>query len=141
MIRRDVLSKRIKYFISNAPPEADEARLAWLTAARWPVERAIEDSKDELKMNQYAMRSWRGWYHHITLMMIAHLFLVSVQQALKEDAPALTVSQARFLLQAVLPKPVFDVEAALQALRQIQRSNYAAYLSHRKRVLRKLNET
>jgi len=141
VIRRDVLRGEMKYFLSNAPPETPVTQLAWLSAARWPVEQSIEDCKDELKMNQYAMRSWRGWYHHMTLVMIAHLFLVSVQQALKEDAPALTVSQARLLLQAVLPRPVFDVEAALEALRQIQRTNHMAYLSHRKRTLKKLGVT
>lgn len=138
VIRRNVGSGETKYFLSNAPQETPQAQLAWLSAARWPMEQSIEDCKDELKMNQYAMRSWRGWYHHMTLVMIAHLFLVSVQQELKEDAPALTVSQARLLLQAVLPKPVFDEQAALAALRQIQRTNHAAYLSHRKRTLKKL---
>jgi hypothetical protein len=87
------------------------------------------------------MRSWRGWYHHVTLVMIAHLFLVTVQQTLKEDAPALTVSQARLLLQAVLPKPVFDAQAALAVLRQVQRANHAAYLSHRRKTLQKLGVT
>ncbi|MGQ9740891.1 hypothetical protein [Chloroflexus sp.] len=67
------------------------------------------------------MCSRRGWYHHLTLMMIAHLFLVSVHQALTEDAPAVTVSRARLLLQAVLAKTVNDVEADVQAVRQIQR--------------------
>lgn len=119
VIRRDALSGETKYFLSNAPQETPVPQLAWLNAARWPVEQSIEDCKDELKMNQYAMRSWRGWYHPMTLVMIAHLFLVRVQQTLKEDAPALTVSQARLLLQAVLPRPVFDVKAALEALRQI----------------------
>lgn len=140
VVRRDVISGATKYFLSNAPPTISQAQLAWLSAARWPVEQTIEDCKDELKMNQYAMRGWRGWYHHMALVMIAHLFLVSIQQDLKEDAPALTVSQARLLLQAVLPRPTFDIEAALQSVRQIQCSNHLAYLSHRKRTLRRLNE-
>jgi len=141
VIRQNVLTGEMKYFLSNAPQDTPAAQLAGLSAARWPVEQGIEDCKDELKMNQYAMRSWRGWHHHMTLVMIAHLFLVTTQQALKEDAPALTVSQARLLLQAVLPKPVFDAEAALQTLRQIQRANHAAYLSHRRRTLQKLDAT
>jgi len=92
-------------------------------------------------IDSYAMRSWVGWYHHMTLIMLAHLFLVSVQLDLREDAPALTVSQARMLLQAVLPKPAFDEAAAIQAIGQIQRANHAAYLSHRRRTLRKLGVT
>ncbi|MGC8817762.1 MAG: hypothetical protein ACP5PX_08320 [Candidatus Hadarchaeum sp.] len=39
---------------------------------------------------------------------------------------------------AVLPRPIFDEEAALVMLRQIQQANHRAYLSHRKRTLQKL---
>lgn len=138
VIRQDVLSGERKYFLSNAPLEIREEQLAWLSAARWPVERSIEDCKDELRMNQYAMRGWRGWYHHMTLVMIAHLFLITLQQDYREEAPALTVSQTRMLLEAVLPRPVFNANAALRALRDIQRGNHRAYLSHRQRTLRKL---
>ena len=92
-------------------------------------------------MNQYAMRSWRGWYHHMTLVMIAHLFLVTLQQEFREDMPALTVSQARMLLESVLPKQIFDAGAALEALSKIQLSNHRAYLSHRRNTLRRLLDT
>ena len=141
VMRHDVLSGERKYLLSNAPVETQQSQLAWLSAARWPVERSIEDCKDELKMNQYAMRSWRGWYHHMTLVMIAHLFLVTLQQEFREDMPALTVSQARMLLESVLPKQIFDAGAALEALSKIQLSNHRAYLSHRRNTLRRLLDT
>lgn len=141
VIRHDVLNGEWKYFLSNAPLETQESQFAWLSAARWPVEKSIEDCKDELKMNQYAMRSWRGWYHHMTLVMIAHLFLVTLQQEFREDMPSLTVPQARMLLESVLPKQVFDADAALEALSKIQLSNHRAYLSHRRNTLRKLLDT
>jgi len=141
VIRHDVLSGEWKYFLSNAPVETHQAQFAWLSAARWPVEKSIEDCKDELKMNQYAMRSWLGWYHHMTLIMIAHLFLVTLQQYLGEQVPALTVPQARMLLEAVLPRPVFDANIALKYLRRIQLANHRSYLSHRRRTLRRLVAT
>ena len=140
VIRHDVSSGEHRYYLSNAPGETQQSQLAWLTAARWPVERSIEDCKDELRMNQYSMRSWHGWYHHMTLVMIAHLFLVTLQQEFHEQAPALTVSQARMLLKAVLPRPTFDVAAALEVLRKIQLCNHRAYLSNRRRTLRKLGK-
>ena len=61
------------------------------------------------EMNQYAMRSWRGWSYHTTLVMIAYLFLVTLQQEFRENVPALTVPQARMLLGSVLPRQVFDL--------------------------------
>ncbi len=105
VLRRDVLTGEIQSFLSNAPADMAPTRLAWLTAARWPVEQCIEEAKDALHLNQYALRSWRGWYHPVTLILIAHLFLVTVQQAFQAQAPALTVPQARWLWQVVLPKP------------------------------------
>jgi hypothetical protein len=68
------------------------------------------------------------------------LFLVTLQQEFREQTPALTVSQARMLLKAVLPRPVFDVNAALKVLRKIQTCNHKSYLSNRRRTLRKLGK-
>ena len=52
----------------------------------------------------------------------------------------LSLAEARLLLRAVLPQPVFNVAAALDLLRYQQRRKVAAYRSHRKRALRRLDE-
>jgi len=41
-------------------------------------------------MDQYELRFWRGWHHHMTLVILAHHFLVRWQQklALREGALA-----------------------------------------------------
>ena len=49
-----------------------------------------------------------------------------------------SVVQMRLLLQAVLPQPVLDVPAAFALIAYLQRRNYAAYCSHRKRLLAQL---
>jgi hypothetical protein len=50
----------------------------------------------------------------------------------------LSVAQVRLLLQAALPQPVLDLPAALALIASQQRHNYAAYRSHRKRLLAQL---
>jgi hypothetical protein len=109
-----------------------------MTAWRWPVETVIEECKGELGFDHYEVRGWRGWHHHTTLTMLAHHFLVQLRVEMGAEAPALTVSQARRLLQVVLPKRDFDAPAALAEIERIQRQNHAAYRSHRKRHRRKL---
>jgi len=76
-------------FLSNAPPDlpAAEETLAQRSAARWPVERGIEEGKGEVGLDQYEVRGWVGWHHHVTLSFLAHHFLVQVRLRLGEKKP------------------------------------------------------
>lgn len=139
VIRRNVTEPSdVRYYLSNAPEETMEAELARLLGMRWPVELTFEQGKQEVGLDAYEVRSWQGWHHHMLMVMLAHHFLVWVRLVWKEQAPALTLNQVRLLLTSVLPKPVFDAERALFVVQYYQRRNHAAYLSHRKRTLKKL---
>lgn len=50
----------------------------------------------------------------------------------------LSVAQIGLLLRVALPQPVLDLPAALALIAYQQRHNYAAYRSHRKRLLAQL---
>ncbi len=50
----------------------------------------------------------------------------------------LSIAQVCLLLRVVLPQPVLDLPAALALIAYQQRRNYAAYCSHRKRLLAQL---
>jgi hypothetical protein len=52
----------------------------------------------------------------------------------------LSIAQVRLLLQVVLPQPALDLPAAWALIVYQQRHNYAAYCSHRKRLLAQLQE-
>jgi len=58
---------------------------------------------------------------------------------LGKKSPALTVPQVRQLLMVVLPKRHLDAKTAIALIDWIQRHNYAAYCSHRRRTLRRLD--
>ena len=57
---------------------------------RWPIECCFEEGKGELGMDHYELRFWRGGYHHMTLVILAHHFLVRLRQRLMPCAPPST---------------------------------------------------
>jgi len=77
----------LKAFLSNAPADLSGDTLARRTAARWPVERGIEEGKGEVGLDHYEVRGWVGWHHHVTLSFLAHHFLVQARLRLGEKKP------------------------------------------------------
>jgi len=135
IFRRDVTTGELKCYLSNAPADTTLETLVWLSGMRWPIETCFEEGKQHIGMGDYQVRSWLGWHHHMTLVILAHFFLVRVKLKLKETAPALTLPQVVLLLSAILPRREMNAQWALDVLNYRQRRNYAAYLSHRKRRL------
>ena len=84
-------------------------------------------------MDHYEVRKYTGWHHHMLTTMLAHFFLWHLKIHVGKKAPALTVSQIRRLLEAVLPWQRERIADALELLAWRQRRNHSAYLSHRKR--------
>lgn len=78
---------QLKTYLSNATADVPCTELVRVAGMRWPVETAIEDGKDKLGMNEYMVRSWLGWHHHMTLCILAHHFLVRTQKRLKRGLP------------------------------------------------------
>jgi SRSO17 transposase len=65
-----------KYFFSNLPAGTSLRRLVRTAKGRWWVEHSYKELKDELGLDHFEGRSWRGWHHHVTLVLLAYAFLV-----------------------------------------------------------------
>lgn len=120
----------IHYFLSNAPEETPMDELVYVAAMRWPIEIIFEQAKQLLGLNEYETRTWFGWHHHMTHVILAFGFLARTQAIFKTDAPALTLPQVVDLLKSVLPKPVFDAAAAIKLLQYKQQRIASAKMSH-----------
>lgn len=69
----------LKVFLSNAPTDTPLGELVRVSGMRWPIETCFEEAKGSLGMADYQTRSWRGWRHHMTLVILAHHFLVRLK--------------------------------------------------------------
>ena len=66
-----------KYWLSTVPEDIDLAELVSLAKIRWRVERDYQELKDELGLDHFEGRSWRGFHHHGVLCMAAYAFLAA----------------------------------------------------------------
>jgi len=64
-----------KYFFCDLPETYTLRRLVRLAKCRWKIEQDYQQLKEELGLDHYEGRSWIGWHHHTTLVMMAHAFL------------------------------------------------------------------
>lgn len=78
----------IKYAFSNLPPETPRDRAVLLWRSRWPVEQGYQQMKEELGLDHFEGRSWRGFHHHACLVMVAFGFLALERHQVESSAPA-----------------------------------------------------
>ena len=91
---------RYKYYVSNAPRSTSVRRLLHWAHQRWKIEQSYQQLKEELGLDHFEGRSWRGLHHHLTLCFLAYGFLQLLQQRKKR---ALVSARRPSLAQPPLP--------------------------------------
>jgi len=65
-----------RYWFSTLPADIAFKDLVATVKARWMIERDYLELKQELGLNHYEGRSWRGFHHHASLCIAAYGFLM-----------------------------------------------------------------
>src|SRR2546430_1465372 len=85
-------------YVVFAPQPTTLEDVVRVAGSRWTVESGFEVAKGEVGLDQDEVRTWRGWYRHITLVMWA-LALLTVMRAgtiavemLKKSLPSPTLA-------------------------------------------------
>ena len=132
IIRKDD-NGEMKYQLSNASPNATKNRLAEMSCSRYWIERAFEDGKGEVGMADYEVRGWTGWHHHMTMVLLAMLFLLILQLKWKDKAPMLTIQDVREILEVILPKRSIIKRDILDIIKEKHKTRESARRSHHKK--------
>jgi SRSO17 transposase len=76
----------IAYFTVFAPQTTPLESVVQVAGSRWVIEVGFKTAKGEVGLDQYEVRSWMGWYRHITLALLAHAFLAAIKAMEKKRA-------------------------------------------------------
>ena len=57
-----------------------------LSRSRWHIEQYFQRSKDDLGLDHFEGRSWRGFHHHLVLSAVAYLFILAVYLRCKKTS-------------------------------------------------------
>ncbi len=83
VVRRSLPSaavqEKLAYFLVFAKPETTLEEMVQAIGSRWTVEQCFEVGKGEVGLADYEVRSWHGWYRHVTLALVAQAFLTVVR--------------------------------------------------------------
>jgi SRSO17 transposase len=88
VIKRSLAGKpTYQYFVSNAPSGTRLNDFAWLSGIDWSFDRCFREAKTQLGMDQYELRKYTGWNHHMLACMLVHFFLwhINVKYGLKSS--------------------------------------------------------
>jgi SRSO17 transposase len=81
LVRRSVSeSTELRAYVVFAPEATTLEEVVRVAGTRWTIEQLFEAAKGEVGLDHYEVRSWTGWYRHITLTMWA-LALLTVLRA------------------------------------------------------------
>jgi SRSO17 transposase len=64
-----------KFYLSTQTASCSVKELVRTAHLRWRVERDYQDMKQEVGLDSYEGRTWRGFHHHAALCAAAHAFL------------------------------------------------------------------
>jgi hypothetical protein len=131
-----------RYYLTPTQTPASEreepslAELARVIKAGSCIEASFKRGKSEAGMDEYQVRTWEGWHHHMALTLMAVWFLIRETHRGQQLTPALTLPQVRYglslLLLEVFCTPGID-SICRQVQRQLLRNELARFYHHRAR--------
>lgn len=90
-----------KYYLLHLPPHTPLVDLVALARSRWPIEQQYRELKDELGLDHFEGRSFRGWAHHVVLTAVALTFL-QIERGRATDGPRPTLPVVRGWVREIM---------------------------------------
>jgi SRSO17 transposase len=73
------------YYLAHLHRPPRKAQCLKLSRSRWHIEQYYQRSKDDLGLDHFEGRFWRGFHHHLVLSAIAYLFILTTYLRRKKN--------------------------------------------------------
>lgn len=133
IIRCDDDKNQVKYQFSNAPLDTSLQLFTLMSGSRYWIERTFEDGKGIAGLADYQVRSWTGWHHHMTMTLLAMLYILMLMVDMGEKAEFLTVQDVKEILEVIMPKRKVTRKELLHLLLEKHKARLSARQSHHRR--------
>jgi SRSO17 transposase len=70
-------SKPTKFVLATLPRRMSKKNIVRTIKERWRTERAYQEMKGELGLDHFEGRSFRGWHHHVSVVLCCYAFVVA----------------------------------------------------------------
>ena len=100
VIRKSLVKKdKTKYSLSNIPvDEQSVEEFAFMQAQRFWIERCFRDNSHDLGMSDYQVRTYKGFFNHMTLTSVALEWVLTARLENANDIPLLSVNDVRIMI-------------------------------------------
>lgn len=83
----------LKFAFSNLSAGTSRLSAVRLWKSRWPVEQGYQQLKEELGLDHFEGRSWRGFHHHAAMTLLAYGFMLLERERLMGERERKNVSR------------------------------------------------
>lgn len=69
----------LKAYLCWGLDEASLEELVELAHLQWTIEHFHRDAKQELALDDFEGRTWKGWHHHVSMVLLAYAFIATLR--------------------------------------------------------------
>ena len=122
VIRKPLDKKnKTKYSLSNIPVgEQSVDEFAFMQAQRFWIERCFRDDSHDLGMSDYQVRTYKGFFNHMTLICVALEYVLTERIENVKNVPLLSVNDIRILIAKEI-RSRFDYDCHENRTKQMEK--------------------
>jgi SRSO17 transposase len=119
LISRNLEQKEVKYSLCHEPKKELSVEAAlFRQMQRYWIERSFQEIKEQIGLDQYQVRGWRAWQHHIALTMMALHFILETQIENAENLPLMSCGDVKLMLANILKNKLDEPKILMETIHQ-----------------------